>query len=727
MTALLAGVAAPLMAQSAAPPPEEEEAGDRFITFAADDLVYSEREDLVVASGDVVLRRGDQVLTADEIRWDRRTGLVTATGSVRVADAEGNVAVADTMQLSEDLRDGLIENLLLVLADGGRLAASRGTREGGTTQLDRAIYSPCAVVDDAGCPQTPLWVVKAVRVRHDPEEGRVHYRGARLEAWGIPILALPRFSHPDSRLRNQSGLLAPDIRISNQLGFEAAIPYYLAIAPNKDLTATAHIYSLENPMLALEYRQLLPEGPLRVALRGTWSEGQAFDSKGNVIRTGREAFRGMIEGNGRFRHGGGWRSTFSTRITTDPNFPGFYEITYDNRFRSFLAIEKEEPGLYFGARAWYFQDLAPDAEPSRIPQAVPVVDVTWRPDAQPLGGQLRFDGNALGIFRADGQDMARLIGQARWDRLFTTAMGQRINLTTMLRSDFYAVSDSDFADVPVYAGTDGVQGRFIPLAALDVQWPLIGPLGRGTQVLIPRVQLVASPSGRNGGIPNEDSRAVELEDINLFALNRFPGFDRWEGGARVTYGVSWDWSRRGLALSGDIGQSYRLSDAATLFPDGTGLADRASDIVARFTLRSGRFGSLTQRLRLDKDSLAIRRSELDLSLGSERNFVTVGYLRFNRDIELEDLTDQEELRFGGQAALFRYWSAFASFIVDLTSVSEDPATVNDGFQPIRHRVGLIYADECFDFRFTWRRNYVDNLNAPVGSSFTFSFRLRTLG
>jgi LPS-assembly protein len=195
----------------------------------------------------------------------------------------------------------------------------------------------------------------------------------------------------------------------------------------------------------------------------------------------------------------------------------------------------------------------------------------------------------------------------------------------------------------------------------------------------------------------------------------------------MAYGASWSWSRPGLALSGDIGQSYRMTDPGALFPVGTGLSDNLSDIVGRFSLRTGRLGTVTQRFRLDKDDLTVRRSELDVTIGTDRTFATVGYLRFNRDIDLEDLVDQEEVRFGAQLAIFRYWAVFASAIIDLTSEDEDPLTSNDGFQPVRSRVGFIYADECFDFRFTWRRSYVENINAPLGNSFSFSFRLKNLG
>ena len=716
-------VVAPPAVDAAARDPEAED----LVEFAADELVYDERSNQVTATGNVVLRRRTQVLTADRVIWDRREGTVTATGAVRIGDDRGNVLVADEVMLADDLRDGAIENLLLVLEDGGRLAATRATRRNAVSQMDRAIYSPCAVVDEAGCPQTPLWSVSAVRVRHDPEERRVYYRNARLEAHGIPILVLPRFSHPDSSLRNQSGLLGPDLRLSRELGFELAIPYYWSIAPDQDLTTTLHVYSLENPLLQLEYRRLTEAGPVRFTLRGTYSEKITTNDDFEVVRTGETGFRGMIEGNGRLIHGDDLRSSFALRLTNDPNFPGRYQFTYDTRFRNTYLLERQTDQLWFGARSWYFQYLTPDADSSTIPIVLPLLDVTWRPETTALGGRVQVDANALSLFRADGQDMNRFLAQARWDRSLLTAMGQRITLTGLLRGDLYHVRESAFADEGFYAGADGVRGRIIPAAALDLEWPLLGPLGKGVQTIVPRVQLVASGGGGNAGIPNEDSRALELEDVNLFALNRFPGYDRWEGGSRVTYGFSWDWTRPGIAISAEVGQSYRFTEDPTFIPEGTGLEEPLSDIVGRISLRAGRLASVTQRFRLDKDTLAVRRSDIDMSFGSGRTFATIGYLRYNRDVALEDLPDTEEVRFGSQIALFRYWAVFGAMTIDLTSTAEDPFTRNDGFQPIRSRAGFVYQDECFDFSFTWRRNYVNNLNAPEGNSFSFTLRLKNLG
>src|SRR3546814_6443322 len=128
---------------------------------------------------------------------------------------------------------------------------------------------------------------------------------------------------------------------------------------------------------------------------------------------------------------------------------------------------------------------------------------------------------------------------------------------------------------------------------------------------------------------SEDARAVELEDSNLFALNRFPGYDRFEDSTRITYGLEYEFDRPGLAIDAVIGQSYRLNRRPTLFPDGIGLSGRVSDIVGRTTIRYKEFVRLRHRYRLDKDSLSIRRNERSEEHTSElQSLMRISYAVF---------------------------------------------------------------------------------------------------
>ena len=137
-------------------------------------------------------------------------------------------------------------------------------------------------------------------------------------------------------------------------------------------------------------------------------------------------------------------------------------------------------------------------------------------------------------------------------------MGAASNPDRYGRTDLYHTDEAASTIVPIYRGVDGWHTRAIGALAADLQWPFVGPLMGGVQRLVPRVQLVLTPPTSNLDIPNEDARSVDLEDSNLFALNRFPGYDRWEDSSRVTYGLEWNFERPNLVDRRTIGQSYRF-------------------------------------------------------------------------------------------------------------------------------------------------------------------------
>jgi LPS-assembly protein len=331
--------------------------------------------------------------------------------------------------------------------------------------------------------------------------------------------------------------------------------------------------------------------------------------------------------------------------------------------------------------------------------------------------------------RLDGQDTQRAFASARWDVSRLTRMGQELTLTAFGRGDVYHTGEAEETTVAAYAGENGWHFRGIGALAADAKWPFIGPAFGGTQRLTPRVQLVLTPPTPNLDIPNEDARSVDLEDSNLFALNRFPGYDRWEDGSRITYGAEWTLDRPNFSIQSVVGQSYRLTRKPSIFPDGTGLTDRWSDIVGRTRVRFGSFIDLTHRYRLDKDNLSPRRNELDLTIGSYETYAQIGYLRLDRDISasIEDLRDKEELRLAGRVKFARYWSIFGSTVVDLTGADEDPLSLADGYEPVRHRLSLTYEDECLEVGVSWKRDYERIGEFRKGNTFALRFSLKGMG
>ncbi len=706
--------------------PPQIKADDSKIAFEADGLAFDAESDTVTANGNVVMRKGDQSVRADSISWNRKSGVIVAAGNIRFVDADGNQLFTDRVELTDELKAGAMENMLLALREGGRLAAASGERDDkGNIVLSNAAYTACAVEDEQGCPRNPSWRITARRVIYDPEQRRVRFLGARLELFGLRLMPLPGLVVTTDG-RAISGLLIPDVRLSASNGVEMSETYYQRLADNRDLSVTGYVYTEALPMVSAQYRALTGKGAYQLTGYATRSERIPVDGGST---TSQRDFRGYLFGNGRFQLSPNWSVTASARIASDRTFLRRYDITRDDRLRSLVEIERIDRDSYLSIAGWATQTLRIGEPQGQVPIALPLIDYRRRLADPVLGGKIELQANSLAITRTAGQDTQRAFAGARWDLRRLTRMGQEVTLTAAVRGDVYHSDENELTSTAIYRGNPGWQARGQATAAVDVKWPLVGKAFGGTQVLTPRFQIVATPQLRNIEVPNEDARAIDLEDSNLFAINRFPGYDRVEDGVRFTYGVDWQLERPGWRINTTIGQSYRLTRDPTLLPDGTGLSNRLSDIVGRTEVRFRDFVKLTHRFRLDKDSLAVRRNEFDATVGNQRTYAEVGYLRLNRDITagIEDLKDREELRVAGRIAVARYWSLFGSGVFNLTNREEDPLLNSDGFEALRTRLGIAYQDDCLELAFTWRRDYVATGDAQRGNTFQLHFALRNVG
>lgn len=696
---------------------------DRVQDQAAD---ATHPDETVTASGNVVLRREEQTVRADAVTWNRRTGQIVATGNIRLVDEAGNVLYTEKVELTDKLKAGAMENMLLVLREGGRLAARHAVRDAdGLVQLDNAAYTGCAIEDDNGCPKKPSWEITAVRVTYNPEDQHVRYHGAVFHLFGLGLLPLPGLVHTlDNRPEN--GLLVPDIKSSATNGLAFIDSYYFRFAENRDLTLGGYLYTNTLPMVSAKFRQLTDLGAFQIT--GYATQSRAISVAGTP--TSGFNFRGYFDTNGRAQFNENWSIYSSIRLATDRTFLRRYDISYDDELRSTINLERVGPSSYFSLAAWGVQTLRPNENQGQVPLALPVLDYRKRIDPRfGAGGVLELEANLLGIRRSAGQDTQRAFAKAEWNLRTITGLGQVVTFTALARGDLYHSDANSLTSTAVYQGRAGWQTRGVASAAVDVIWPFVGAFAGGTQVITPHVQIVVSPTIANLKVPNEDSRAVDLEDSNLFALNRFPGYDRYEGGVRLTYGFDYRLDRPGWRVTSTLGQSVRLSNQSNLLPDGTGLSSKVSDVVGRTTLRFKDLVEFTWRYRLDKDNLALRRSEFDATIGNHKTYAEVGYLSLNRNIDpaFELLQDRDELRLAGRVAIKKYYSVFASAIVNLTRNSQNPALNGDGFQVLRHRAGIAYSDDCIDLSFTWRRDYITTGDARKGNSFQINFALRNIG
>ena len=683
-----------------------QETSEEPVVILADVLTHDEESGIVAAAGNVDITSGLYTLLADRIEYDIRGNAVHASGEVVLLEPSGNVVFADEMRLTGDLRDGFISGIRVLMADRSRLAAMHADRTGGNrTQLTNAVYTACDTC--GGDLNPPVWQLKASRVVHNQELRRIDYENARLELFGVPVLYTPFFSHPDPAATRQSGFLAPTYVATPHLGAEIEIPYFLALAPHRDITIAPRFTSREGPILAAEYRERTQTGRTRFdasITRPRRHDGAVDDTRGHV------------EATGRFSAGPTWRWGFDSLLATDDTYLRRYGISDETTLVTSSFVERIEGRDHAAATAWTFREQQEDSDRGKTPTVLPMIDYTTVSPPGPLGQTYTLDASLLSLTRREGVNTARLSATGAWRLPYTGGLGAVYTLTVSLRGDAYVVSGVPHPTDPAAGSEHGLVGRALPQAALEWRFPLTRPGESTDYVLEPIAAVIVAPQGGNPPlIPNEDSLSFEFDDTNLFSASRFPGLDPWEAGPRVNYGVKLGAYGPQSAVTALVGQTAR-DRSSELFGEGTGLQSRRSDYVGRLEFAAPGI-DLSQRFRMDRESFSLRRNEIEIALGSEDLRFGARYVFLGEELSTEELGRREELSLSGRAALGGAWSVSAGSRHDL---ADDGGLLLAG-------LGLAYECDCLGVAIQFARRLTRDRDIPRSTSITLQFRLRNLG
>jgi LPS-assembly protein len=684
--------------------------GEGPVLLIADEVEYDDRENVVTASGNVQVTRGERRLLADTLRYDQDTDQMEAEGNVALVEPTGDTLFADRVTLSGDLREGVAEQLRARMVDNSLIAAEGGRRTGGNrTEMDRAVFSPCPLCPNSSAP--PLWQISARRVIHDQAAQNVYYHHAFFELGGVPVLYLPYFYHPDPTVKRRSGFLFPEFGNDSALGASIQIPYYFALAPNYDVTLAPIFYTQENPVMAAEYRHLLPSG--RFELSGSATQGtKPIEQEGDPQPSG-TTFRGAIEGEGRFRLNEGWRWGFDLAAASDDTYLQRYNFSNENVLDNRLYAERYWERDFVTIDAYGFQGLREQDDQGLIPIALPQVHVHLTSDPMPWNSRFTFDADALALTRTDGLDTRRVSSTGAWILPWQSQIGDRYELRLDVRGDVYQ-TDGDpetFED----NGSDAT-GRVVPRATLNWGWPWIGEGFGASHVIEPVAMATAATGGHNSDdIPNEDSQDFEFDDSSLFEPNRFPGLDRIEGGSSIAYGIRFGTYTQRQLLSGLFGQAYAF-DKETEFDPSTGLDEDLSDFVGRVNLTPADWLNIYYRFRLDKNDLTFVRNEVGVLTGPPRVRFDVNYLMLEDDPALQSLREREEIRAGVSLAVTDSLWLRAFNRYDLAA----DRTVSQQF-------GLVYTHPCLQIAAGVERRNTSNRDAEDSTTFSLRVIFKHLG
>lgn len=604
----------------------------------SDELVYDYDNETISAIGNVKIYYVGYSLEAERVTYIKVTSKLIADGNVKMTDPTGIVFYSDQIDITEDFRDGFIGSLRVDTPDNTHFAAQRAERTNGDqTVFYNGVYTACEPCKDRP-EKPPLWQVKSAKIVVDDEEKEIHFHNASFEFFGMPLAWVPYFTVADPTVRRKTGFLAPDISHSETLGWSVSTPYFIALAPNYDVTLKPTYYTEQGFLGEVEWRHRLRNGQYSLRMAGINQQDPEAFLKGKRGTFSQDEFRGGVRTTGLFAINRYWEFGWDGTISTDRSFTRDYDVLNDDN--DFTTSEVHLTGLrdrnYLDVRAEHFQVLtdsrADKYSQKRQADITPIVDYERVFDNPVLGGQLTSRSNVTVLsrdesdpymlgddmyYRGLGGDYVRATEELEWERKVIAPGGQVITAFGSVRGDIYSLNPS--GSVPGELTSQNTPARFMPAAGLEWSLPVMATAGASTHVLEPIAQLIVRPDEPLAGdLPNDDALSLVFDASNLFDRDKYSGYDRIEGGTRVNYGVRYTGSfGNGMTVGGTFGQSQQLAGKNSFAETGisgvgaySGLETTRSDYVGNVNLSVGRGPVFSASGRFDEKDFTVNYAEI---------------------------------------------------------------------------------------------------------------------
>jgi LPS-assembly protein len=233
LSALFTVASGPLHAQTAQPAPHPDEQ-DLPVKIQAEEVNGRPDRELELKRN-VEITRGQTGIKADTACYDRVEDEVSASGHVQMWKF-GDRYKGDALQLNLETGKGWVRNpeYHLQMNNGQGRANRIDFLSEDVAVVSDGTYSTCDGPD-------PDWYLKSSTLRLD--QGRDLGSGGKTVIYfkGVPVIGTPAMSFSLSGAR-RSGWLPPTVGFGSKGSGELMVPYYVNIAPNRDLTVFPRIF-----------------------------------------------------------------------------------------------------------------------------------------------------------------------------------------------------------------------------------------------------------------------------------------------------------------------------------------------------------------------------------------------------------------------------------------------------------------------------------------------------
>jgi len=676
---------------------------DEQALIEAERMSYAQDTEIVTASGDVKIQYRGRELRADKITWDQKSDRIIARDNVILIDTDGTSVTSQSAELQDEMKQATLKKFSLMMKNNLRFKGETATRESGKlTSVRKSIFTackPCKNNPDA----SPTWQLRSGQTVYDEKDETISHKNVRLEMRGVPVFYLPYLTHPAPNVKKRSGFLFPILKSSTDTGGDVALPYFINLAPDYDLTLSPRYISDGSSMLGFEWRQKTSQGTYNIAGNGLW-----LDEEDNLDND--KTFRGNIQSKGAFKLSENWQAGYDYWWVSDKSFMRRYDINDDDFFTSKAYIRQTNGRNMVDIRLLDFKTSIFNIDEDVQPEVAPQIRTEHYFDNL-AGGELRVTSDIVSMSRKNGADLNRAVAETEWNRQSILKSGQIL--------DYFGGVRGAYHDYETDSGEQrNKDEESVLLAHTGIRWrmPFIKRQASGAVIIEPTAQIIiANEETSEGTVPNEDSLSSEFDSLNLFDVYRHTGYDRFDTGNRIDVGVN-------TVFEGDKGSSYRMfvgksyRDKALERPTiGTEQDAKASDWLLDIGFEQGSVLGFNGQLRFDDDDQKLIRSDGEIYASIKKAHFSLHYSHLDASIT-PDGVEREEARSSFDFSLSENWLLNGHVRYDMEREKR-----------LKNSIGLIYRDDCTDISLSFNQSFTQNGNIGPRNGVTFKIILRTLG
>jgi len=667
--------------------------------LSTDDIAVIEADASSVENKNIYRLKGNASLISPD--YAIQAEQITINKELKKASSSGNVKFNDQNALltSQNLEITKKESSNFIKANSVEYALPnqniRGSAEilSGTSDLkifNNATYTKCPIGNSN-------WNIDADSITLNSKTNRGIAKNAVLKLHGIPVVYTPSVEWVLNG--KGSGFLTPSYSSYNddgtsKKGYSVNIPYFLNIAPDRDILLGLNHLSTRGENLTAKYRQLIYDNSL-------WQEGR-LESEVRYLDNDdiSNEDRWLLDNKINLLLNGDADLTLINKRVSDKDY--FKEIALEgtSRERLISSIDLKHQSSLFSANVY-----------SEAEQVVNSASFDYTKNLEVNLSKSLNIGDKINVGLSNSYTDFN-------HKSSSSSTGARNHLNLLLSNNFqnlayevkpgisflntqYDLDDSSSVNRSLYAVN--IDSKLFLERELDVSDQ------EYIQTLVPRLTYTYVPKKNQSSIPNFDSESLNSSYDALFSGKSFTGFDKLSNQNSLTFGLESEFINDNSGetlLSLKAAQKFYLDDelmnSSGNFEKTTDSNRGYSNIETSVDFNKG-FFNFNNSLSLNPDTKKVNKSSSGIKFNfDQNNFANLKFI---------DENSNENIQLNGNYKLGYANNIFWNFQRDLSSNTTDRLTL-----------GFSNEDCCIAYRFAFFKKNIGNNKYSYDKAFELVFK-----